>query len=83
MKPLMSKANGIDALSADELPADDVIGIVVAGRDTAVDTAGAAVYATRQHLHAGPGALVRRLPRWPRLVSIEEVPSSRCTAKGS
>lgn len=36
----------VDALSADDLPADDVIGIVVAGRDIAVYTVGDAVYAT-------------------------------------
>ena len=42
----MSNANWIDALSADELPTDDVIGVVVAGRDIALYTVGDAVYAT-------------------------------------
>lgn len=36
----------VDALSADELPPDDVIGVVVAGRDIAIYTVGDAVYAT-------------------------------------
>jgi naphthalene 1,2-dioxygenase system ferredoxin subunit len=42
----MSNANWVDALSADKLPNDDVIGIVVAGRDIALYTVGDAVYAT-------------------------------------
>jgi naphthalene 1,2-dioxygenase ferredoxin component len=42
----MSTANWVDVLSADELPTDDVIGLVVAGRDIAVYTVGDAVYAT-------------------------------------
>ena len=42
----MSNANWVDALSADELPTDDVIGVVVAGRDIALYTVGNAVYAT-------------------------------------
>ena len=42
----MSHANWVDALSTDELPADDVIGVVVAGRDIAVYTVGDEVYAT-------------------------------------
>ena len=42
----MSNANWVDALSADELPTDDVIGIVLAGRDIAVYTVAGAVYAT-------------------------------------
>jgi naphthalene 1,2-dioxygenase system ferredoxin subunit len=42
----MSTTNWIDALSADELPSDDVIGLVVAGRDIALYTVGDAVYAT-------------------------------------
>ncbi|WP_341887851.1 non-heme iron oxygenase ferredoxin subunit [Variovorax sp. YR752] len=42
----MSDTNWIDALSADELPADDVIGVVVAGQDIALYTVGDAVYAT-------------------------------------
>jgi naphthalene 1,2-dioxygenase system ferredoxin subunit len=42
----MSDTNWIDALAASELPADDVIGIPVAGRDIALYTVGDAVYAT-------------------------------------
>lgn len=42
----MSQANWIDALSADELPTDDVLGIAVAGRDIALYTVGDQVYAT-------------------------------------
>ena len=42
----MSHAHWVDALSADDLPCDDVIGVVVAGRDIAVYTVGEAVYAT-------------------------------------
>ena len=42
----MSNPQWVDALAADELPTDDVIGIVVAGRDIAVYTVGDAVYAT-------------------------------------
>ena len=42
----MSNTNWVDALSADDLPADDVIGVVVAGRDIAVYTVGDEVYAT-------------------------------------
>ena len=42
----MSDTNWIDALSADDLPTDDVIGLAVAGRDIALYTVGDAVYAT-------------------------------------
>jgi len=42
----MSHDHWIDALSVDELPTDDVIGIDVAGRDIAIYTVGDAVYAT-------------------------------------
>lgn len=42
----MNNDNWVDALSADELPTDDVIGVVVAGRDIAIYTVGDAVYAT-------------------------------------
>ena len=42
----MSNASWVDALSADELPTDDVIGVVIAGRDIALYTVGDAVYAT-------------------------------------
>jgi len=42
----MSTSNWVDALSADELPADDVLGFEVAGRDIAIYTVGSEVYAT-------------------------------------
>jgi naphthalene 1,2-dioxygenase system ferredoxin subunit len=42
----MSQEHWIDALPAAELPTDDVIGVVVAGRDIAIYTVGDAVYAT-------------------------------------
>jgi naphthalene 1,2-dioxygenase ferredoxin component len=42
----MSELNWIDALSADDLPIDDVIGVVVGGRDVAIYTVGEEVYAT-------------------------------------
>jgi naphthalene 1,2-dioxygenase ferredoxin component len=42
----MSNLNWTDALSTDDLPTDDVIGLIVAGRDIAVYTVGGAVYAT-------------------------------------
>ena len=42
----MSNPNWVDALSADELPSDDVIGVVVDGRDIALYTVGDALYAT-------------------------------------
>lgn len=42
----MSQDNWVDALGADELPSDDVIGVVVAGRDIAIYSVGDAVYAT-------------------------------------
>jgi naphthalene 1,2-dioxygenase ferredoxin component len=42
----MSEARWVDALGADELPTDDVIGVIVDGRELAVYTVGDAVYAT-------------------------------------
>ena len=42
----MSNTNWVDALSTDDLPTDDVLGTVVAGRDIALYTVGNAVYAT-------------------------------------
>jgi naphthalene 1,2-dioxygenase ferredoxin component len=42
----MGERNWIDALSADDLPTDDVIGVVVGGRDIAIYAVGEAVYAT-------------------------------------
>lgn len=42
----MRNSNWVDALSADDLPADDVKGVAVAGRDIAIYTVGDAVYAT-------------------------------------
>lgn len=42
----MGNTNWVDALSTDELPADDVKGVAVAGRDIAIYTVGDDVYAT-------------------------------------
>jgi naphthalene 1,2-dioxygenase system ferredoxin subunit len=42
----MGTTDWVDALAADALPADDVMGLAVAGRDIAIYTVGAAVYAT-------------------------------------
>jgi naphthalene 1,2-dioxygenase ferredoxin component len=42
----MSNSNWVDVLSADDLPTDDVIGLIVSGRDIALYTVGDAVYAT-------------------------------------
>jgi naphthalene 1,2-dioxygenase system ferredoxin subunit len=42
----MSEANWVYALSAADLPVDDVKGVVVAGRDIAIYTVGDAVHAT-------------------------------------
>ena len=42
----MSQPHWIDALAADALPTDDVIGVVVGDRDIAIYTVGDAVYAT-------------------------------------
>ena len=42
----MSTMNWIDALSVDDLPSDDVIGVVVMGRDIAIYAVGDAVHAT-------------------------------------
>jgi naphthalene 1,2-dioxygenase ferredoxin component len=42
----MSDTNWADALAADDLPIDDVMGVAVAGRDIAIYTVGSAVYAT-------------------------------------
>ncbi len=42
----MSDNTWTDALSTDDLPSDDVIGLSVAGRDIAVYTVGDEVYAT-------------------------------------
>jgi naphthalene 1,2-dioxygenase system ferredoxin subunit len=42
----MSTTNWVDALSADDLPEDDVMGVAVAGRDIALYTVGGDVYAT-------------------------------------
>ena len=42
----MSTTNWVDALSADDLPSDDVMGVAVAGKDIAVYTVGGDVYAT-------------------------------------
>jgi naphthalene 1,2-dioxygenase system ferredoxin subunit len=42
----MSQATWIDALAASELPTDDVMGLQLGGRDIALYTVGAEVYAT-------------------------------------
>lgn len=42
----MSTNHWVDALSADDLPSDDVQGIAVEGRDIAIYTVGDSVYAT-------------------------------------
>jgi naphthalene 1,2-dioxygenase system ferredoxin subunit len=42
----MSDMHWVDAAAADELAADDVIGVAVAGRDIALYSVGDAVYAT-------------------------------------
>jgi naphthalene 1,2-dioxygenase system ferredoxin subunit len=42
----MSSSTRVDALSADDLPTDDVIGVAVAGRDIAIYSVGGEVYAT-------------------------------------
>ena len=42
----MTDATWVDALSTDDLPTDDVLGLIVAGRDIALYTVGEAVYAT-------------------------------------
>jgi naphthalene 1,2-dioxygenase system ferredoxin subunit len=42
----MSEANWIDALAAEELPTDDVLGVAVDGRDIALYTVGDEVFAT-------------------------------------
>lgn len=42
----MSALNWVDAMSADELPNDDVWPVMVAGRDLAVYTVGAEVFAS-------------------------------------
>jgi naphthalene 1,2-dioxygenase system ferredoxin subunit len=39
-------SNWIDAMAADELPTDDVLGVVAGGRDLAVYTVGDDVFAT-------------------------------------
>jgi naphthalene 1,2-dioxygenase system ferredoxin subunit len=42
----MESIEWIDATSADEVPVDDVIGIIVAGRDIAMYNAGGEIFAT-------------------------------------
>jgi naphthalene 1,2-dioxygenase ferredoxin component len=42
----MSELQWVDALSAEELPTDDVMGVTIAGRDIAIYAVGDAVYAT-------------------------------------
>jgi naphthalene 1,2-dioxygenase ferredoxin component len=42
----MSTINWVDALSAEELPTDDVVGVTVAGRDIAIYAVDREVFAT-------------------------------------
>jgi naphthalene 1,2-dioxygenase ferredoxin component len=42
----MSQDNWVDAIALDDLPSDDVKGVVVAGRDIAIYTVGDDVFAT-------------------------------------
>jgi len=42
----MTEPHWVDALPVDELPTDDVIGAVIAGRDIALYTVGGEVFAT-------------------------------------
>ncbi len=42
----MSNTQWFDAMAVEDLPTDDVLGVVVAGRDIAICTVGEAVYAT-------------------------------------
>jgi naphthalene 1,2-dioxygenase system ferredoxin subunit len=42
----MSDSHWIDAMAADDLPTDEVIGLEVAGHDIAIHTVGDQVYAT-------------------------------------
>jgi naphthalene 1,2-dioxygenase system ferredoxin subunit len=42
----MNEDRWVDALSADDLPTDDVLGTVIAGREIAIYTVGDAIYAT-------------------------------------
>jgi len=53
----MSQDNWIDALSADALPTDDVIGVEIAGRDIAIYRIGEEVYATDNICTHGQGRL--------------------------
>ena len=42
----MNNAQWIDATAVDDVPTDDVIGMLVAGRDVALYSAGGAIFAT-------------------------------------
>jgi naphthalene 1,2-dioxygenase system ferredoxin subunit len=53
----MSQSRWVDALSAGDLPTDDVIGVVVAGRDIAIYTVGDEVYATDNICNHGQARL--------------------------
>ena len=56
----MSTAHWVDAMSADALPRDDVVGVVVAGRDIAIYTVADAVYATDNQCTHGDARLCDR-----------------------
>ena len=53
----MSQLQWVDAASADELPADDVVGITISGREIAIYKVGDAVYATDNLCTHGNGRL--------------------------
>lgn len=53
----MSNAQWIDAMSADDLPTDDVLGVEVAGRDIAIYAIGDALYATDNRCTHGQARL--------------------------
>jgi|ERR1700722_6310905 len=53
----MSQLQWVDAASADELPADDVVGITIGGREIAIYKVGDAVYATDNLCTHGNGRL--------------------------
>jgi naphthalene 1,2-dioxygenase system ferredoxin subunit len=53
----MSQFKWVDAVSTDELPTDDVVGIKIDGREIAIYTVGEAVYATDSLCTHGNGRL--------------------------
>ena len=53
----MTASNWVDAMSTDDLPKDDVVGLSIAGRDIALYTVGDAVYATDNQCTHGDARL--------------------------